>query len=159
MLSITVLNADQVQRILGRDLTTDLAAMTKAVAAVIQDRLAPYPPATEANSPKTGWIKGGPNYWYERGYGPRWIRKDGSYNSAKTSEMMNRQWTIEPTASTSHILGNRATYARWLHSSEEQVTWAGPRGWVTDRKAVEQTVASGDIERIAAEALAKMLGS
>jgi hypothetical protein len=165
VLSITVLNADQATRIIGRDLTGVLSEMTMAVAEVIQSRVQPYPAATAANFPvyHIGPHTKPANYgrWYTRGYGPQWSRKDGSIGGSKTSEQLEQSWSLStPLASrTSTVLGNRASYAKYLHSSEEQVGWAGARGWVTDKTAIEQTLSSGDVARIAAMALAKIFGS
>jgi hypothetical protein len=165
MLTMSVLNADQLQAVLGRDLTAELQSLTSYIAEEVQHLLAPYPPSTVANAPVYNF---GPhtkpaNYgrWYERGYGPHWSRKDGSIGGSKTSEMMDRRWGISvPMASrTSALLSNSASYAKYLHSADEQVGWAVERDWKTDKWAIERVQESGLVERAAADMLRKVFGS
>jgi len=160
-----VLNAAQVQAVLGRDLTAELQSLTTYIAEEVQHLLAPYPAATEANWPVYHF---GPhtkpaNYgrWYRRGYGPQWSRKDGSIGGSATSEMMDRRWGISVSMAnrTSALLTNSASYAKYLHSADDQVGWAAERDWKTDKWAIERVQRSGLVERAAADMLRKVFGS
>jgi hypothetical protein len=70
-----------------RDLTGVKAAL-KAGALHVQGKINKYPPETAANDSSLP-------RWYERNYGPRWRRKDGSVGGRKTSQMLSKSWTIE----------------------------------------------------------------
>jgi hypothetical protein len=116
----------------------------------IEGRVRPYPPATYANQPRS-WTSGGDNRWYERGYGPKWVRKDGSINGRKTSRFLGRQWTREisiypngvsqmgirgPVAEA--IMGNSAPYVNYVQG-RKQARFHAERGWVTLDDAVTQS--------------------
>lgn len=92
-----------------------------------------YAPKSEANKP------GGPgSRWYQRGFGPRWARKDGTWGGRKTSEVLRSRWAVQ---SKNHgltwIIGNNATYAKYVHG-EEQAHFHKDRGWKTIFDVVKQ---------------------
>ena len=64
--------------------------------------IAVYPPSSSANSPSRP-------HWYERGFGPRWRRKDGTVGGRKTSETLGRRWTIK-TRGLTGMVGNNVSY-------------------------------------------------
>ena len=98
----------------------------------IKGKIAKYPPHSIANSPGNPTGK-----WYERGYGPRWSRKDGSMGGRKTSETLGRKWTTaERNAGLTQVLGNNASYAPYVHDAEEQAGFHGDRGWLTDEEVL-----------------------
>lgn len=113
---------------LGTDLQKQvIQPAAYAWAAAVKKVMVVYPAATEANSsimPR----------WYQRGYGPRWRRKDGSVGGRKTSQTMNRSWALErePWGA---LAGNRATYSHWVHSSTQQARAHKAHGWKTDETA------------------------
>lgn len=152
MIGIRIEGMDQLQRKLSRDITPELRDLTRGVALDLQGRIAPYPPATQANWPvyNLGPHRKPSNYgrWYQRGFGPRWSRKDGSVGGSKTSEMMNRQWAIRQTGRYGQIVGNRASYANWVHAEADQAAFHKARGWVTDRMAIQRTIAAGTIGKL-----------
>lgn len=78
-----------------------------------------YPPATEANAP--------PVPYYVRGRGTQ-TASGNKYNS----ERLGTQWYVEPEGLGTRI-GNRASYAKWVHG-EEQAHFMAPKGW---RKLLE----------------------
>jgi len=147
MITIEVRGLDALERKLKRPLTPELRGFTQAVGEMIRSELAPYPPASEANVPNDR------GRWYERGFGPRWFRKDGSVGGRKTSEMLNRQWGGVRHGRIGYRIFNRASYAQWVHSHEMQNWWHRVRGWMTDRKAVDIVARRGDIERAWAQML------
>jgi hypothetical protein len=102
--------------------------------------LANYPRRTEANQPRswgsvfsmsTGKMD---NTWYERGRGPRWVRKDGTVRGKDTSEVLGRSWTTEVRGMFTEIrgiAGTRASYAPAVQDEDEQAAYHGARGWPT----------------------------
>jgi hypothetical protein len=141
--SITITGLKEAQRLLGANFDSAMQSATKAIALQVENEIAPYPPATEANSP--GNPKG---KWYERGYGPRWQRKDGSVGGSKTSQMLGRRWGIRPFGRIGTLVGNTATYAPFVHSQEDQAAFHGRRGWKTDHAVLSRLLASGRVRAI-----------
>lgn len=150
-LTIDTTGIEDLQRRLKVDLSPFLALATRAIAEEVKTEIAPYPPATVANQ-KPGWfvIGGGlrGNKWYERGFGTRWLRRDGSVGGKKTSQFLGRRWAIKKSGRWGAILGNTADYAKPVHSKEDQASYHGERGWVTDEKAIERVQRSGKAQRI-----------
>jgi len=90
----------------GEDATKNVLFKTKG--------LLPYPGLTAANKP--------PEPYYERGVGTHY--KSGI---RATSEDLGSQWYTK-TKSFATEIGNRASYAKWVHG-EEQAHFMGPKGW------------------------------
>lgn len=145
---IRITGLDNARRLLGTNFNGVLKSATKAIALEVQGTIAPYPPATEANSPSNDRGR-----WYERGYGPRWQRKDGSVAGSKTSQMLGRSWGIRPTGRIGHLVGNRATYAPYVHAKDKQARFHKVRRWVTDEAAVVTVIRSGVVKRIVVQAI------
>jgi hypothetical protein len=74
-----------------------------------------YPPATDVNRP--------PEPYYIRGRGTQ--TKSGNRGN---SERLGTQWYVRALGRTGAEIGNRASYARWVHG-EEQATAMGKIGW------------------------------
>ena len=152
---------EEVRRLLSVDFGAVLGNITFAVATQVQARLAPYPPATEANRPRTFASKAR-NGWYERGYGPRWARKDGSVGGRKTSELMNRNWHITRQGVNAELVNN-ASYSAFVHrdptlGDPHQAFFHGQRGWMTDVKVVTELVSDGTVDAIVSMAIGKAVG-
>jgi hypothetical protein len=116
---------------LGTDLRTKViqpAAM--AWAKQTKRILVEYPPENVGNRPNLG-------RWYQRGYGPRWKRKDGSIGGMKTSQMLSRKWALVQ-ETWGALVGSPVTYAHWVHSSKEQAAVHKRHGWKTDERAVTE---------------------
>jgi hypothetical protein len=149
-------------------------AMLRSLLA-IEGRVGEYPPATEANRPRA-WRgsayslatqkRASLNTWYERGYGPKWVRKDGTVNGRQTSEFLGRQsntkvmpesWYRQTTTSENGVegvVGTRASYARYV-IGREQASFHARRGWVRLEDAVEQS--EEDIDAALGEAADALL--
>ncbi len=140
-IGIRIVGLREVQRTLGVDIKPALQAATKAIALEVQGEIAPYPPATMANSPSNPTGK-----WYQREYGPRWRRKDGTIGGRKTSETLTKVWGIKATGGIGAVLGNKASYAEFVHSKTKQARWMARIGWVTDEAAVDKVVRSGRVQ-------------
>lgn len=142
MAQVLVLGIEEIERKLSVDLGPAMRGATKAIAAEIQGKIAPYPRSTSANSPA-----GPGSRWYERGYGPRWMRKDGGVGGRKTSETLGRRWGIT-SHRTSATLSNKASYAVYVHGAEKQARFHSRRGWKTDKWAIKQVWQDGTVEKI-----------
>lgn len=123
-----------------------------AIAARLHGVIAPYPPSSEANQAR-GWTRGGRNSWYERGFGAKWVTKNGGVHGKQTSQTLGRSWQIRATG-TGAVVGTGASYAPFVQHDGQQAAFHAKRGWITDKQAVEQVMASGAIPKIVAEALA-----
>lgn len=136
-------------------------AMARSLLA-IQGRVAEYPPESEANRPRLAYtrplVRGpDPNRWYERGYGTKWITRDGRVHGKKTSRFLGRQWAHEVQTRPDAILGvvgNSAPYADEVQGSRQK-SYHAARGWLTLDHAVEQSVE--DIEAAFGEAVEALL--
>ncbi|HOW77936.1 MAG TPA: HK97 gp10 family phage protein [Verrucomicrobiota bacterium] len=117
----------------------------------IKDWIAEYAPATEANSPSRP-------RWYERGYGPRWRRMNGSIGGSRTSETLGRRWTTKVAADGMQAeVGNNASYARYVQDADMQARFHKARGWRTIQEAAEAK-GPGIIEKVRATINALLKG-
>jgi hypothetical protein len=144
--TIRIEGLDRALALLNPQIEPALQAATKAIALEVQNVIAPYPPATAAND-------SGQARWYERGFGSRWRRKDGSIGGSKTSEMLNRSWAIRAVGRWGASVGSRASYAPFVHSKDRQARALQRIGWKTDEAAISQVLASGVVRRIVSQAL------
>lgn len=130
-------------------LTTDLASVLKPVAIgtakALEDIISPYPDQLTPIDP---------DRYYERGYGPRWIRKDGSTGGKKTSERLNTRWAVRPYGALGAALLNLASYAPFVHALDEQAGIHADAGWVTDDEAIAEIEAAGTVETLLNAAIA-----
>jgi hypothetical protein len=116
-----------------------LRAGIKAATAHVKGKVNKYPPSSEANSPKGP----GGGSWYQRGYGSRWIRRDGSQGGSKTSQTLGRRWTIRTeNDGLTGIIGNNVTYSPFVHDKDKQTDFHAARGWMTTEKVAEQEAAT-----------------
>ena len=134
MTSITINGLDELTAKLKK--LEDLKAIAPALRAGalhVKGKIATYPPSSEANSP-------GQKRWYERGYGSKWTRADGSVGGKKTSEFLGRKWTIgERNAGLTQIVGKNTSYGIYVQG-EKQAAFHGRRGWkTTDQIADSET--------------------
>lgn len=109
-----------------------------AAANIFVDAVSPYPAAPSNNG----------EYWYERGYGPRWKRKDGSIGGRKTSETLGRRWDIQERGRNTIIASNSASYAGWVHDSVDQAKIHEATGWHTDKDGMDAIEQDNTIEDV-----------
>lgn len=111
-----------------KTLSADLAPVIQAgligVAKATEGFIAPYPTAHAHGNP-----------WYERGYGPKYRRKNGRITGRKTSEMLGRRWQVASAGRMRVALTNSASYAESVHSSDDQARVHANTGWKTDTDA------------------------
>ena len=102
----------------------------KAAAVHIQGKISKYPPSSDANRPG--------KRWYERGYGSKWTRKDGSIGGKKTSETLGKRWaTSSRDRGLTQVIGNNASYAPFVQDAEKQAAFHKQRGWSTAQGVVD----------------------
>jgi len=106
-------------------------AALRAGALHVKGKIAPYPPPSIANSPSQ-------KRWYERGYGPRWHRVDGSLGGRKTSETLRKKWAIgERDGGLTQIVGNNVSYGPFVQG-DRQAAFHRERGWKTTDQVAEE---------------------
>lgn len=106
----------------------------RASAAHIKGKVNTYPASTIANSPGAY-----PKRWYERGYGPKWARKSGGVSGRKTSETLNRKWTIgQRNGGLTQVIGNNVSYGPYVQDRKKQAKFHTARGWKTIQDVTEE---------------------
>ena len=108
------------------------------VANELKRTMSDYPPATAANVPN--------HRWYQRGYGPRWSRKDGGIGGRATSEQLGQRWAVARKR-WGAIVGSPVSYSPPVQHHKEQARFHRARGWVTDKMAVDKLLGSGKVDR------------
>ena len=147
------------QRALGADMRKAVKRASLDLANELERTMSDYPPPSEANKPR-GWgsaigiaSRKAQNRWYERGYGPRWVRKDGSWGGRKTSAQLEHSWNVA-SKGWGAIVGSDAPYSPAVQHYKEQAWFHKARGWVTDKMAVDKLLASGKVDRAVKAAVA-----
>jgi len=93
----------------------------------ITQAVSPYPPTHGKVAGKT---------WYQRGFGPRYVRKSGGLSPGSgLSEQLGQQWRQQVTEN-SVTIENLASYAPFVHG-EQQAGFHGSWGW---KKLKETTI-------------------
>ena len=106
-----------------------MRGVLEAGGSMLKNYIAEYPPASEANRP-------GQRRWYERGYGSRWTRRDGSVGGSATSQTLGRRWTVSSRGLTVTV-GNNVTYGPFVQG-DKQAAFHERRGWRTEQQAIEK---------------------
>ena len=96
--------------------------------------MAIYPPPGIWNRPPG---TRGDNRWYERGYGSRYMRANGSVGGKKTSQQLDKSWVSKADTDSANVY-TEVTYAPFLLDPDQRVNWANAHGWVSVDKTVEQ---------------------
>ncbi len=104
----------------------------KSGAEHVEGTIKEYASKSEANVPKSH------GRWYERGWGTKYRRLDGTVTGKKTSEVLRSKWSTKSRNSgLTWIVGNNASYAEFVHDAEEQAGFHGDRGWKTDEEVLK----------------------
>lgn len=119
-------NVDSIAKLEG------LQAALLAGGEQVKRKVVVYPPQTMANSPDNPTGR-----WYERTYGPRWRRRDGSVGGSPTSEDLKHSWNVQAIGQTV-VVGTDTTYAPYVHDKEKQAKFHKDRGWKTIQDIGEQ---------------------
>jgi len=104
----------------------------------VKDLASAYPVAGRWNSaPGTR----GDNRWYQRGYGTRWLRNDGSYGGNNTSQRLQQSWQteVQRTSEFTASAFTDVTYAPYLLDEDKpRVRWSESHGWQSLDEIQEQ---------------------
>ena len=152
-LTVKLQGDKKLMRALDGDLKKALRRGGHLVGLEVKREVAEYPPQSEANIPRgfgsavSIGTRQSANRWYQRGYGPRWARKDGSVGGRKSSEMLNRSWMVGRNRMGAFV-ASLASYSPVVHHYKEQASFHKRRGWVTDKTAVDRVRKSGKMDRI-----------
>ena len=103
----------------------------QAAAEHVSGKISPYPPAGNANSPAN-------RRWYERGWGSKWRRADGSIGGRQSSEDLGPSWTSKVESNTRAIIGNDTSYAKWVQGGQTQANALKRIGWKTTDTVVKE---------------------
>jgi hypothetical protein len=148
---IVITGLERAQKLLGIDLRPVGQAIARGVATEIHRRIAVAP--GPAKHPIL-WASNKQRKWWFAHRRDKGLPFEYTRNSDPESQRLEASWTVEQTPTGARV-GTRASYAPWVQSAE-QTAHGGPQTaqhaaskWVTDQEAVDATVASGDIERIA----------
>jgi len=129
---------------------SQLRGTMQAATLMLQDEIAAYPPESEANVPYQ-------RRWYERGFGPRWLLKDGTVRGTRTSQTLGRKWTTRVSADgLQGVVGNNVTYGPYVQSKAKQTRYHKARGWKTDVEAIEKQ--RPGIVQLFKDAIERLLG-
>jgi hypothetical protein len=136
-IQITIVGADKLAANLdklAKEIKRTMVHASREVSSevLMTEGLKVYPPAGAANRP--------PAPYYVRGTGT--IYASGATNGS--SETLGKQWTTKTLGDNSFSIGNRASYAPYVHG-EQQASFMAPKGW---RKLLE--VAEEKAEKITA---------
>lgn len=93
----------------------------------LKDRYIVYPPAGPWNrEPGVNNSK----HWYQRKFGSRWRKMDGTIGGNNTSQDLQVSWRHEINADAySASVFTDVTYAPYLYDPEQRVHWAASHGW------------------------------
>lgn len=96
----------------------------------LKDRAAAYPPEGPWN--KAPGVNGN-NIWYQRQFGRRWLKKNGTLGGLDTSQRLQKSWQVEVQRGDAFSAAayTQVTYAPLLLDPEKQVNWAPGHGWQT----------------------------
>jgi hypothetical protein len=149
-LSIEIKGMDKIQAKLRQLEPRQYAQATmQACVTELKGYIAQYPPATDANNPYA-------RKWYERGYGPRWHRADGSVGGIKSSQTLGRRWTTKvEDMGMRGTVGNNATYAPYVQWGQKQPWYHKRTGWRTVEDAIREK--GPRIQEIWRRAIAKIM--
>jgi len=109
-----------------------LRPQIQAAVTHIAGKVSVYPNATAANRPNAQ------GRWYERGWGTRWQRKDGSIGGRQTSEDLGPSWKGKVISNTRGEIGNDASYAKYVQGGDTQAQALKDIGWKTTDQIVEE---------------------
>lgn len=124
MAEIELRGIDKVRRLLDvRHVETASRRAIGKFAREVKLRAVPYPPEGPWNQPGPY-----PHRWYQRHFGPRWGRKDGSIGGRNTSEVMQKKWYDKTVSPWQAVVGNKASYADWV-VGEQQAAVHRQHGW------------------------------
>lgn len=128
----------------GPLLTKFKGQATYSVALALQKPLQHYP--GPSHSPVI-WASEKQRRWYFAMRRKAGLPLEYTRRSDRMSQRLHAQWSIRR-SETEAVLGNRATYAPYVQSSQYQTAQHAATGWVTDKQAADEAISSGQVKRI-----------
>lgn len=95
----------------------------------IRDIAAAYPEEGIWNSPSQA-------RWYQRHFGARYRRRDGTIGGRNTSQRLQKSWVGEVSENSAGAYTG-VTYAPFLMDAERRAFWAREHGWATTDEILE----------------------
>jgi hypothetical protein len=97
----------------------------------------------------------GDNRWYQRNFGSRWKRKDGTIGGTNNSQQLQKNWRSEVMKRDEFSASafTEVTYAPFLLDDEQRVSWAELHGWQSLNDIEEEY--AGRFEELALDELDK----
>lgn len=137
--TIRIEGMDKLRAALGAlEASKAIVPVLKAALLHLRGKISVYPQETEANKPKTTFVPKGNNSWYERGYGSKWVEKDGTIDGRQTSQTLGRSWTEAVDAAGKWAsLGAKATYGPYVQDADSQTAAHKKHGWVTAQDVID----------------------
>ena len=143
--SVDVKVSQRVAKLFAGKLGEPIQRGAMAIAASIQDEVAPYPPAPPRRPGKG---------YYVRGRGG--FTAKGKQTSS--SEMLNRKWDVKAIAWGARLT-NTASYSGWVHGPKNSTT--GQRqakvhkkhGWVSVTTGIDKVLKSGNAKALMLKAI------
>lgn len=123
---VTIEGLDKLDKI-GAKIPTSIFEMVRFVAHEVHIRMAVYPPETDANQPGPY-----PARWYQRQFGRRWARVDGSIGGDDSSEQLQKSWREVVVGPLTREVWTDVSYAPYVQSAEDQTATMRAIGWQTD---------------------------
>lgn len=148
------LHGDQIiAQQLRRNLAPAISAGSVAIAKEAEGRIAAYPTQPKPKHP---------NRYYQRGYGMRYRRADGSLVGKKTSESLGKRWSVRRRG-LGAVLANSASYGPYVHrfgpGKPKQTQQHAQTGWRTDESVAREVETDGTAEELLGLAIVKVLGA
>ena len=143
------------QRMMGEAGRPLLKRISLAVAVSVHGRLAKYPGKVVH---PIQWKTARQRRFYFAMRRKAGLAMQYTRRSDPQSQRMVDRWAYEPYGDVGAVVGTTATYSPYVQDSDKQQPFHRNSGWVTDKQATEQTVASGDVERIVHGLVSKALG-
>jgi len=129
-----------------------IVKLVATIADEIRRRMAGYPPETRANQPGPF-----PTRWYQRHFGPRWARADGSIGGLNTSQDLQNSWKNIVSGPLERTVWSSADYAPFVQSAELQSSVMRDIGWHTDEQVVDEVMSDSRIKKQIGRTLDKAL--
>lgn len=129
--SVVIRGLDKLARI-NKSVAPHFKTGILAASTHVKGKIAKYPQATIANDPSQ-------KRWYERGWGPKWKIKAGSWHGVHSSETLGKSWTVTTrNQGFTGVVGTNASYAPFVQSAEKQAKALKRIGWKTDEEVLQE---------------------
>jgi hypothetical protein len=100
----------------------------------LKDLASAYPVEGRWNKPPG---TNGDNRWYQRNFGARWKRKNGTLGGRNTSEKLQKNWGVEVKSELVASAFTEVSYAPFLLDPDKRVSWAAVHGWQSTDEIAE----------------------